>query len=581
MRIDRRLIPAAAPARRDLGLAVAAGVAAAGLIVLQAWLLARVIDGAFLGRLDLAQVAPCLGALAAVALAKAACTWSGEVAAQRFAGRAKLALRTRLARRLLELGPRYAVGERTGELVQTLVGGVEALDAWFAQYLPQLALAVLVPGLVLGFVFGADALSGAVLLVTLPLVPLFMALIGAAARTHARRQWLTLARMSARFLDALQGLGTLKAFGRSRAYAEAVAEASEGFRRTTMGVLRVAFVSALVLELLATLGTAVVAVEVGLRLLYARVAFREALFVLILAPEFYRPLRALGAAFHAGMAGQEAAGRIFELLDAAPQAARAGPPGGAAVAVPAGPVSIAFEAVTFAYEPGARPALEAVSFRAEAGTTLALVGASGAGKTTAAHVLLRFVEPQAGCVRVDGRALGELAPAEWRRQVAWVPQRAHLFHGTVLDNLLLAHPGAHPDQVAAAAAAAHADAFIRALPRGYDTPLGEGGARLSGGQAQRLALARAFLKDAPVLVLDEPTAQLDAESEALVREAMLRLRRGRTVLLIAHRLTTVFDAEQIALLDAGRVAEAGSHAELLRAGARYARLVAAWGGGAA
>jgi thiol reductant ABC exporter CydD subunit len=578
VRLDTRLVDGTGTARRDLVLAVLAGVAAGGLIVLQAALLARVVDGAFLGGMTLGALAPWLVALAAAALVKAACTWSGEVAAQRFAGRAKRELRARLARRLLDGGPRYAAAERTGELVQTLVGGVEALDAWFAQYLPQLGLAVLVPCLVLGFVFAADPLSGVVLLVTLPLVPVFMALVGAAARTHTRRQWLTLARMGARFLDALQGLATLKAFGRGRAYAAAVAESSERFRRATMGVLRVAFVSALVLELLATLGTAVVAVEVGLRLLYARLAFREALFVLVLAPEFYRPLRSLCAAFHAGMAGREAATRIFEVLDGARRTAPVGP---AAVDVPAGPVSIAFEAVTFAYQPGAPPALDAVSFRAEAGTTLALVGASGAGKTTAAHVLLRFVEPDAGRVRAGGRVLSELAPDAWRRQVAWVPQRAHLFHGSVLDNLLLARPDATRAQVDEAVAAAGADAFIRALPNGYDTPVGDGGARLSGGQAQRLALARAFLKDAPVLVLDEPTAQLDLESEALVRAAMTRLRRGRTVLLIAHRLTAVFDAECIALMAGGRVVEAGTHAELLRAGARYARLFAAWGGGAA
>ena len=236
--------------------------------------------------------------------------------AQRFSGSFRLAVRDRLVRRLLALGPRFASGELAGELANTLVGGVDALDPYLAQYLPQLALSGLVPLLVWVAVLRADPLSALVLLLTFPLIPLFMWLIGGAAQERTRRQWVTLSRLAARFLDAVQGLPTLRAFGRAGDEAESIARASEGHREVTMGVLRLAFVSALVLEALATLGTAVVAVEVGLRLLYARVAFREALFVLVLAPEFYRPLRALGAAFHAGMAGREAAARIAEVLEA-------------------------------------------------------------------------------------------------------------------------------------------------------------------------------------------------------------------------------------------------------------------------
>jgi ATP-binding cassette subfamily C protein CydD len=567
---EPRLVPPASPALRFLVLAIAAGALGGALTVLQAHLLSRAVDAAFLRGLGLEGLGWLLAGLAAAAVARAACLAATEALAQRAAGAAKLHFREALARKLVALGPRFAAGERTGELAQTVTGGVEAFDAYLAQYLPQLALALLVPALVLGFVAAADPLSGLVLLVTFPLIPAFMALIGSLARERAGRQWVTLQRLSARYLDALQGLATLRALGRAETHAASLAEANRRFRAIAMGVLRAAFLSALALELLATLGVALVAVQVGLRLLYGRVAFAEALLVLILAPEFYRPLRALGTAFHAGMPGSEAARRVFEVLDAPEPKAATG-------ASPAPPFEIAFDHVSFAYGPG-RSALEEVSFRIGPGETVALVGPSGAGKTTAAALLMRFLEPQSGAIRVGGASLAGIDAGAWRRRVAWVPQRPHLFHGSVLDNLRLARPDASHETLHEAARLAHADAFVRELPRGWDTPVGDAGLRLSGGQAQRLALARAFLADAPVLVLDEPTAHLDLEQEALLGDAMARLRRGRSVLLIAHRLTTVFDADRIVLLAQGRVRESGSHGELLASSGAYARLVEAYRG---
>jgi ATP-binding cassette subfamily C protein CydD len=641
--------------RRGLAPAVVLGGLAGGLVVVQALLLSGVIDAVFLQGAGLREVAPALVGLAAIAIGKAAASWGQEVAAQRLSAAVRLDVRDRLVRRLLALGPRYAAGERTGELTNALVGGVESLDAYLAQYRPQVVLAGIVPFLILLAVLQADPLSALVLALTFPLIPLFMGLIGSMAQAKTRRQWVTLSRLSARFLDALQGLATLKAFGRAEEAADAIAEASERYRRVTMGVLRLAFLSALVLELLAMLGIAIVAVEVGLRLLYARIAFREALFVLVLAPEFYRPLRALGAAFHAGMAGKEAAGRLAEVLEAegpfaapgvlAPdgtgssgavpgkagrelhergdglegsqtagpptepgpvrgevgtgvepgavvsgaaasgekgepalaEAARVSPTHRAASGLPGAP-TIHLHEVRYTYAPGRSPALDGLTLSVPAAETVALVGPTGAGKTTVASLVLRFLEPSAGTILVDGRPLSDLAPEEWRRRVAWVPQRPRLFHGTLLENLLLARPDAPRAAIEEALALAHAGALVRELPRGWETPVGEGGERLSGGEAQRIALARAFLKDAPVLVLDEPTAQLDPAGEAAVVDSMARLRRGRTVLLIAHRLTTVFDADRIALVDRGRLVEEGRHAELLARGRLYPRLVAAWGG---
>jgi thiol reductant ABC exporter CydD subunit len=552
-------------------------------VIGQAWLIASAVDAAFFRGAGLGDIAPLLLAIVGLAGLRAAAAWGQEVLAQGFSGSVRLVLRDRLLRRLLALGPRFASGERTGELTNTLVGGVDALDAYLAQYLPQASLAALVPPLVLLAVLWADPLSALVLLLTFPLIPLFMWLVGGAAEERTRWQWVTLSRLAARFLDALEGLPTLRAFGRADDEAEAIARASERHREVTMGVLRLAFLSALVLEALATLATAVVAVEVGLRLLYARIEFREALFVLVLTPEFYRPLRALGAAFHAGMAGQEAAGRIAELLEAggplaAPAVARAGPAAEAGPAPRAMPPAITFEDVRFAYGAARGPALDGFSLALPAGATVALVGPTGAGKTTAAQLLLRFLEPDRGVVTVDGVPLGELAPEEWRRRVGWVPQRPRLFHGTVRENVTLARPGASDGELAAAASRAHLDDVLRELPRGWETPVGEAGERLSGGEGQRVALARAFLKDSPVLVLDEPTAGLDPESEAAVVDAIEGLRKGRTVLLVAHRLTTATRADRIALVAHGKVVEEGPPAELSAAGRGYARLLAAWRG---
>lgn len=583
MRSLTRLVPEARPLGRGLAVSVSFGALAGAAVIAQAALLSRTIAAAFLGGATLAALAPTFIVLAGLNVARASLLWLQETTAQRFSGRVRVELRDRLSRRMLALGPRFASGESTGELATTLVGGIDSLDAYLAQYLPQTALAGLVPSFVLAAVLWADPLSAVVLLLTFPLVPLFMWLIGQAARQETRRQWVTLSRLAARFHDALSGLPTLRAFGRAEDELRALAQANESYRAVTMRVLRLALVSALVLEALATLGTAVVAVEVGLRLLYARVAFREALFVLVLAPEFYRPLRALGAAFHAGMAGREAAARLQEI-------AGAGGPLAAPAVLGGRPTSrrvsradslcprLRFESVAFSYAGSASKALDELTLEIPAGETLALVGPTGSGKTTATHLLLRWLEPQRGRILVDGVPLASLAPEDWRRRVAWLPQQPRLFHGTLRENLLLARPEATAIQIHAALQRAVLADVVRELPRGLETPLGEGGERLSGGEAQRVALARAFLRDAPLLVLDEPTAQLDLDTEAAVLEALRDLCRGRTVLLVAHRLTTVSASDRVAVLSGGRVVEAGAPDALAASGTVYPRLVAAWRG---
>jgi ATP-binding cassette subfamily C protein CydD len=582
MKLDRRLLNQAQSARADLGLTIGLGLLAGIAIVGQARLLSWVVNQAFLAGAGLRQLLTLLTGFFVLSLVRAGLVWGSEVAADRVAGRVKHDLRERLAAHLLTLGPAYSRGERSGELANTLVEGIEALDAYYRQYLPQLALAALVPLTVLLFVFPLDWVSGLVLLLTAPLIPVFMVLIGNAAEALTKQQWTSLSRMSAHFLDVLQGLASLKLLGRSREQIQTIAQISDLFRQTTMGVLRVTFLSALVLEMVATLSTAVVAVQIGLRLLYGYLSFEDAFFILLLAPEFYLPLRMLGTRFHAGMAGVAAAHRIFEILET-PDMASLSRTGSHDLQRQAEPARfhLRFSDVHYAYDDGQRPALNGASFEVLPGQRVALVGPSGAGKSTVAYLLLRFIEPDEGGITVDGLPLRGLSPQAWREQLAWVPQSPYLFHGTVAENILLARPSASPDKVAWAARQSHAHAFIEALPQGYATLIGERGARLSGGEAQRVALARAFLKDAPLLILDEATANLDPEIEALIQDAMARLLRGRTVLMIAHRLSTVYRADRILVMADGRVVEAGTHSALVQKEGLYRRLVRAHSAGGA
>jgi len=572
MNLDKRLLHQARQSRIALFLTIGAGFLAGLLTVAQASFLSRVINGVFLDGDTLDDVIPLLCVLLGAAAARACFIWLGEAGANAVSSRVKSTLRHGLLRHIYAIGPVQARGERTGELTNTLVGGIDALDAYFSQYLPQLALAALVPLTYLFFVFSKDPLSGLVLLLTAPLIPLFMVLIGSAAQALTRRQWGALSRMSAYFLDVLQGLAALKLLGRSRAQVGVIADVSERFRQTTMGVLRVTFLSALALELITTLSTAVVAVEIGLRLLSGRLSFEGALFVLLLAPEFYLPLRMLGTRFHAGMSGVAAAERIFEIFETPVPDTSTGSGTSAAISQP---VEIHFDEVEFSYA-DERGALKGISLQIPAGKKAALVGPSGGGKSTIANLLLGFAQPTGGQILVNGFPLRDLPLAEWRSQISWIDQEPYLFNDTIENNIRFAKPDASQKEIIQAAKNANADKFIREFATGYKTLIGERGARLSGGQAQRIALARAFLRDVPVVILDEATANLDPENEALIGGAMDRLMSGRSVLVIAHRLNTVRDADQIYVLEGGKVVESGDHKSLSQNDGLYRRLTEAY-----
>jgi thiol reductant ABC exporter CydD subunit len=571
--VDPRLLRQSRTVRGYLVVAVLFGVAVTGLILAQAALIAHALataargTGAFAGTGALAGT---LTLLLAVVAARGAAAYGGEVAALRAAARVKSQLRRRLTAHCLRLGPAWIGGQQPGKIAALATRGLDGLDPYFARYLPQLVLSVLVPVAVLAAVTATDWISGVVIAVTLPLIPLFGALVGLHTKAATRRQWRVLAQLSGHFLDVVQGLATLKAFGRGKAQEPVIARVTEEHRSATMATLRVAFLSALVLELSAALATALVAVETGLRLLYGHLPYQSALLVLLLTPEAYLPLRAVAAQYHASAEGSAAAESVFQILDTpVPRATRgADTPSGPRTPVPdLRRVAISLEEVSVTYPDRDHAALTRLSLTVKPGELILLSGVSGAGKTTVLQLLLGFIEPTAGTVRAGGTDLAAIPGDRWRAQIAWVPQHPRLFPGSVADNIALGQPGAARDAITRAARLAGADTFIESLPRGYDTALGEGAVTLSAGQRQQIALARAFLRDAPLLLLDEPTAHLAPAASAAIDEVIDDTLAARTVILATHRPVGAGVASQVVTLGGSTPAQVFQPSGVLTAAA--------------
>jgi thiol reductant ABC exporter CydD subunit len=547
---DRRLLERAREARIALAVDTVLGLAAALLVLAQAVLLADVAARSFDGA-SLHDVALPLVLLCAVVCARAAAAWGFELVGRRAAGGILSRLRLSLVERRLDGCSATPDGADSSELATLAVTGIDALETTFARYLPQVVLAVLVPLAVLVLVASIDLVSAGVMLLTLPLVPVFMWLIGRYTENRARERWQALALLAGHFADVVRGLPTLRALNRAEAQAEQIELVGDRYRLATMGTLRVAFLSGTVLELAATIGVALVAVTVGVRLVDGGIGFRAGLTVLVLAPELYVPIRSLAAQFHASADGAAVAERLLDLIEA-PAAAggipRRGPVPDLRTA------TIRLERVSFAYPGREQPALDEVDLELAAGESVALVGPSGAGKSTLTSLLLGMATPVDGRVLADEVDLAECDTREWRSRLAWLPQRPTLLRATVAENIRLGAPAASVERLRAAAALAGADRFVLDLPDGYETVVGDGGRPLSPGQIRRVALARAFLRDAPLLILDEPTADLDPESGAIVGDAIDRFVGRCTLLLITHRDGLAARCDRVVRLDRGHVA---------------------------
>jgi len=539
-----------AVARWALGVDVAAGLTGTLLLLAQVTLLAGIIAGAAGG--GLREVPPAGAAvLGAIVLARAGLAHVVELTGRRAAAMVLSALRAELVARCLRPHEARLRGEDGAALATRAVQGVDGLEAYFARYLPQVVLAVTVPVAVLLWSAAVDPPSALIMLVTLPVVPVLMALVGRSAGARSRANWQALVGLSAHFLDVMRGLPTLRAFNRGSAQAARIHAATDRYRRTTMSTLRLSFLSGAVLDLAATLSTALVAVTLGVRLVGGTLGLKPALTVLLLVPELYAPVRTVGALFHASADGLAAAERILDVLDRTGPAA--GPAGGGrgAVADPAaGTVSL--RSVTVRHPGRPACALDALDLDIHPAKLVAVVGASGAGKTTLGRVLVGLTRPDEGVVLAGGRPLTDADLDRWRGRVAWAPQHPTLVPGTVADNIALGRPEAPRAAIEDAARRAAAHPFIRRLPQGYATVIGAGGRGLSAGQRQRLGLARALLRDAPLLVLDEPTVHLDAAAARRVAATIDELRAARSVVLITHDRELAARADREVRLEAGR-----------------------------
>ena len=549
---DPRLMRYASATRGFIGASVVTGILTTVLIIAQAFAITGIVVPVFTEGKVLDDVRGALYVLTLVVLVRIALAYVSERLAFKSSAAAKSQLRLGVLDHVMRLGPVWLSRQNSAELTQLTTRGVDGLDAYFSRYLPQLVLAVMVPLSVGLVILTQDLLAAVIVLVTVPLIPVFMILIGLYTQGRVDKQWATLSRLSGHFVDVVAGMSTLKAFGRAGAQAKTVREIGDRYRSTTMGVLRISFLSALVLEVLAMLSVAMVAVSIGLRLVEGTMTLQSGLLVLILVPEVYLPLRMVGTHFHAAAEGLGAARQMIEILEEDP------PTSGPVVDVP----DLAFASIVFAevgvqYVGRDELAVSDLSFTVPPHSVTALVGPSGCGKSTAISVLERFIDPTEGSVWVESDGsrveLREYDVDAWRGAVAWVGQDPTMITGTLSDNVRLANPEATDEQVRHALDVVGLTGLLSELPDGLSTAIGEGGRALSAGQVRRIALARAICQRAGLVLLDEPTAALDAESEALVIAAVSELAKTRTVVVVAHRPALVDLADHVVDLAGVRV----------------------------
>ena len=570
MYLDRRLLTHTRGVRGRIAAAAVLGLCAVAAGISRLAFSGLIIAGVLTGA-AFSSLIPYLAAVASFIALRALFQYLRDMVSQGTAARVKEGLHDKLYRHALDLGPGHFNQERTGDVLVSLGEGVERLQVFYGQFLPQMVVAGIAPVLIFFLMASFDLVIGLIFVVfallTLVVTPLFMLF----TEESSRRRRTSYGAFNADFLDSIQGIATLKIFGRSRSQGEHLASRARHLYRTTMGVLATNMVSVGVTTFGILGGTACALGWGALKVNAGELEVRSLIVILIMGAEIFRPLRELTILYHQGINAMAAAEGIFELLEA-PVTVRE--PAEAAAGTSFEP-AVRFEDVSFAYQEGSRPALRDVSLELCAGEKLGVVGPSGAGKSTLVSLMLRFADPQEGRVLLGGRDIRTIPLAVLRRHIAVVAQDMYLFYGTIADNLRMAKPEATSEEIEAASRAANIHEFIAGLSEGYDTVVGERGVRLSGGERQRIAIARAILKDAPILVLDEALSSVDAQSEAVINEALRKLMEGRTTLIIAHRLSSVIHADRILVLERGRVVETGSHGALLESGGTYARLMAA------
>lgn len=565
MNIDKDLLKLTNKTKKPFVISIFSGLLASVFTILLAYFLAKSISEVFLEGKDISDISNYLLLFLISSTLKAFFIWYEKNQINIVISDIKKDLRKTIVDNLFTSKEEVLRTKKNGELSNTIVNGVETLETYFSEYLPQLFFSVLTPLLILLFIFPLDLLSGFVLLVTAPIIPLLMFLIGSSAEELNRKQWKSLNRMSGYFLDVLQGILTLKIFNKTKEEIKKIEEVSNHFKFATMKVLRIAFLSALVLELLSTISIAVIAVEIGLRLMYGKVEFGSALFILILAPEFYLPLRQLGARYHAGLEGLVAFKSIQKLLIKGKSKVHEG-----GIDVSGG--NIEFKNVSFTYPNRKLKALKNVSLAIEKDEVVAIVGESGSGKTTLLKMLMKFIIPSNGVILVNKINLKHIADIKWHSKISWTSQRPYVFNKTIFDNISIAKPEATNTEVINAAKCAFLHTSVIKRDTSYQTIVGEYGATLSGGEIQRLALARVFLRNAPMVFLDEPTSSIDSIYEKKIFSNITKTAKEKTVVIVTHRMNTVLNADKIIVLDKGEVVGIGSHSSLLETNTIYKTL---------
>ncbi|MEC3883639.1 thiol reductant ABC exporter subunit CydD [Halobacillus sp. HZG1] len=561
--------------RKVFMLLVLTSVLIGAAIIGQSYFFVAIVDRIFLGEERFQDILPLLGGLLFVLAGRTLFTWLNGRTGVKLASKAKRYFRQSIIEKYARNPVQASLQGQSGRKVSVLMDSVDEIDGYFSSYIPQMIQTMIIPMMILVVVFTQHIYSGLIMVITAPFIPLFMAIIGVMTKKKSEEQMEKLNTFSGKFLDTLQGLTTLKLFGRSKQQKEEIESSSLGFRDATMEVLKVAFVSSLMLEFISMLSIGLIALEIAIRLVvYESVSFFTAFFILILAPEFYLTLKDFGSAFHTGRGASGAANLLSEELEKEEEQIQ----WGRRKLEEGQPPEIKLDQVSFSYDKGF--SMEGLAATIPPYHQVAIVGKSGSGKSTLLHLLAGLAKPSSGAIEINNRSLFDYEEREWFSQVSYISQHPYLFSGTIAENIAIGGRGNHSKEeiIEAARKAGIAD-LIASLEKGYDTPVGEAGRGLSGGEKQRLALARTFLKKPSVILFDEPTTGLDLKTERVLQASMEELAKTATIITVAHRLHTIKKADQILLLDRGHVIGKGTHEELLSTVKEYRDMVTVQQGG--